>query len=120
MRLVALLALLCCGLPAQDADFKIDVQLVRLLVTVKNPAGDLIGSLDKRDFQDFDMDNFEQRMAARKERDQQREGRAIAADCSRETQFRYVMSEDAVDVVELSACYGFLRLHYLHILADAR
>lgn len=39
---------------AQDASFKIDVQLVRLLVTVKNPAGDLIGDLESRDFSLFD------------------------------------------------------------------
>ena len=54
MRLVALLALLCCGRPGAGRDFKVDVQLVRLLVTVKNPAGDLVGSLDKRDFTVFD------------------------------------------------------------------
>ena len=56
MRLAALLALVCSGLSAQDANFKIDVQLVRLLVTVKNPVGDLVGSLDKRDFAVFDKD----------------------------------------------------------------
>jgi len=39
---------------AQEASFKIDVQLVRLLVTVKNPAGDLIGSLESHDFELFD------------------------------------------------------------------
>jgi len=39
---------------AQEASFKIDVQLVRLLVTVKNPDGDLIGSLESRDFELFD------------------------------------------------------------------
>src|ERR1700750_3334344 len=56
MRLVALLALVCSGLSAQDANFKIDVELVRLLVTVKNAAGELVGSLDKRDFTVFDKD----------------------------------------------------------------
>jgi len=39
---------------AQEPSFKIDVQLVRLLVTVKNPAGDLVGSLESRDFELFD------------------------------------------------------------------
>ncbi len=39
---------------AQEASFKIDVQLVRLLVTVKNPAGDLVGSLESREFELFD------------------------------------------------------------------
>ena len=56
MRLVALLTLFCSALLGQDANFKIDVQLVRLLVTVKNAAGDLVGSLDKRDFTVFDKD----------------------------------------------------------------
>jgi Ca-activated chloride channel homolog len=56
MKVAALLALVCSGLLAQDANFKIDVQLVRLLVTVKNPAGDLIGTLDKPDFAVFDKD----------------------------------------------------------------
>ena len=51
--LLAALAFACI-LAAQDASFKVDVQLVRLLVTVKNPAGDLIGSLESRDFELFD------------------------------------------------------------------
>jgi VWFA-related protein len=54
MRDVALLTLVCSALLGQDANFKIDVQLVRLLVTVKNPAGDLVGSLESRDFELFD------------------------------------------------------------------
>jgi Ca-activated chloride channel family protein len=43
-----------CILAAQEASFKLDVQLVRLLVSVKNPAGDLVGSLESRDFELFD------------------------------------------------------------------
>ena len=43
-----------CILAAQEASFKLDVQLVRLLVTVKNPDGDLVGSLESRDFELFD------------------------------------------------------------------
>ena len=39
---------------AQESSFKIDVQLVRLLVSVKNPDGELIGSLESRDFELFD------------------------------------------------------------------
>jgi len=34
--------------------FTVDVQLVRLLVNVKNPSGDLVGSLDKDEFTIFD------------------------------------------------------------------
>ena len=54
------LARFCCATGAASGsrrrtpNFKIDVQLVRLLVTVKNAAGDLVGSLDKRDFTVFD------------------------------------------------------------------
>jgi Ca-activated chloride channel homolog len=33
-----------------SVQFKVDVQLVRLLVNVKNPAGDLVGSLDQKEF----------------------------------------------------------------------
>jgi len=50
----AILAALACILAAQEPSFKLDVQLVRLLVTVKNPAGDLVGSLESRDFELFD------------------------------------------------------------------
>jgi len=37
-------------LGAQQPSFKVDVRLVRLLVTVKNAAGDLVGLLDRSDF----------------------------------------------------------------------
>jgi Ca-activated chloride channel family protein len=43
-----------CIIAAQEPSFKIDVQLVRLLVTVKNLNGDLVGSLESRDFELFD------------------------------------------------------------------
>jgi len=43
-----------CIVAAQEPSFKVDVQLVRLLVTVKNPDGDLVGSLASRDFELFD------------------------------------------------------------------
>jgi Ca-activated chloride channel family protein len=36
---------------AQEVVFKTDVDLVRLLVTVKNPAGELVGGLEQGDFQ---------------------------------------------------------------------
>ena len=56
MRVLASLVLLSSALLGQDASFKIDVQLVRLLVSVKNAGGDLIGTLDKSDFTVFDKD----------------------------------------------------------------
>jgi Ca-activated chloride channel family protein len=37
-------------LAAQQPSFKVDVRLVRLLVTVKNAAGDLVGLLNRADF----------------------------------------------------------------------
>jgi Ca-activated chloride channel family protein len=37
-------------LSAQEPVFKVDVHLVRLLATVKNDAGDLVGSLEAKDF----------------------------------------------------------------------
>jgi VWFA-related protein len=35
---------------AQESVFRVNVNLVRVLATVKNPAGDLVGSLRKEDF----------------------------------------------------------------------
>ena len=35
---------------AQEPTYKVDVRLVRSLVTVKNDAGDLVGSLERKDF----------------------------------------------------------------------
>jgi len=39
---------------AQPADIRVDVNLVRVVATVKNPAGQLVGSLSKDDFAVFD------------------------------------------------------------------
>jgi len=39
---------------AQPADIRVDVNLVRVVTTVKNPAGQLIGSLPKEDFTIYD------------------------------------------------------------------
>jgi Ca-activated chloride channel homolog len=60
-RMKTLLPFLCLALflavclagpaPAQDSPvFKVDVRLVRMLATVKDTAGELVGSLDARDF----------------------------------------------------------------------
>jgi Ca-activated chloride channel family protein len=48
------LALPALVLPAQEADFKVGVSLVRVVATVKNQAGELVGSLTKDDFDVFD------------------------------------------------------------------
>jgi Ca-activated chloride channel family protein len=47
--------LLLCGLAfAQEPTFRVDVSLVRILATVKDSAGRLVGSLEKGDFKIFD------------------------------------------------------------------
>jgi Ca-activated chloride channel homolog len=48
--LLAAVALCASALLAQEAVFKVDVRLVRLLVTVKDAAGELVGSLDRSQF----------------------------------------------------------------------
>ena len=52
----ALMCLLCLGraATAQESVFKVDVRLVRLLVTVKDSAGRLVGSLNRDDFTFYD------------------------------------------------------------------
>ena len=52
----AILAALCLLAPAgaQDTVIRVNVRLVRLLATVKNSAGQLVGSLNKTDFSVFD------------------------------------------------------------------
>jgi Ca-activated chloride channel homolog len=55
-RWIGLISVLCL-LPAavpQDTVIRVNVRLVRLLVTVKNAAGSLIGTLRKNDFAVFD------------------------------------------------------------------
>jgi Ca-activated chloride channel family protein len=42
--------LLAAALSAQETTIRVDVSLVRVLATVKNPAGELVGSLNKEDF----------------------------------------------------------------------
>jgi Ca-activated chloride channel family protein len=49
-------ALACFVVTAQEPSFKIEVQLVRMLVSVTNSNGDLVGSLEARDFALFDKD----------------------------------------------------------------
>jgi len=39
---------------AQDPIMRVDVRLVRVVVTVKDPSGALVGSLEKPDFKVFD------------------------------------------------------------------
>jgi Ca-activated chloride channel family protein len=46
--------LMMLALATANAQFKVDVHLVRLLVNVKNPAGELVGSLDPKEFTVYD------------------------------------------------------------------
>jgi Ca-activated chloride channel family protein len=49
-----ILAILCSAAAAQQPVFRVDVGLVRLLATVKNAEGQLVGTLEKGDFKVFD------------------------------------------------------------------
>ena len=55
-RVSAAILVLAACLVAQETEYKIrtDVRLVRLLTTVKDPAGNLVGDLKKTDFRIFD------------------------------------------------------------------
>lgn len=55
---------------AQPADIRVDVNLVRVVTTVKNPAGQLIGSLPKEDFTIYD-NNVPQQIAVFERRTEQ-------------------------------------------------
>ena len=49
-------ALAAAALPAQEPTFRVDVKLVRMLATVKNAQGQLVGGLTKDDFSVTDND----------------------------------------------------------------
>jgi Ca-activated chloride channel family protein len=65
--------------------FKVDVQLVRMLATVKNPQGELVGGLTKNDFQVFD-NGVAQEIAVFERQTTQPLSIALLVDCSRSTQ----------------------------------
>src|SRR5690242_5582592 len=50
--ITAVLAAVC--IEAQEPTFNVSTKLVRLVVTVKNDKGQLVGDLDKSDFKVFD------------------------------------------------------------------
>ena len=49
-RLLFLASLITAAVLSQDTVIRVDVNLVRILATVKNVAGELVGSLHKEDF----------------------------------------------------------------------
>ena len=46
--------LIAATLAAQETVIRVDVQLVHIIATVRNKAGDLVGALSKDDFEVFD------------------------------------------------------------------
>src|SRR5690349_2182797 len=46
--------LIAATLAAQDPVIRVDVQLVHIIATVRNRAGDLVGALTREDFEIFD------------------------------------------------------------------
>ncbi|MBI5282489.1 MAG: VWA domain-containing protein [Candidatus Solibacter usitatus] len=89
------------GLPllAQDPVFRVDVKLVRMLVTVKNQMGQLAGGLSKSDFSITD-NGVEQELALFERNTAQPLSVALMVDTSRSTEreSRY----------EIDACHKFL------------
>src|SRR5438874_7001188 len=53
LRAASIVAL-CAAAFAQDTTFRVDVNLVRVLATVKDSSGRLVGTLNKEDFKLFD------------------------------------------------------------------
>jgi Ca-activated chloride channel family protein len=72
-------------LAAQQPTFKVDVQLVRMLVTVKNPMGQLVGGLNPADFVVKDND-VPQEIAVFERNTTQPLSIALLIDTSRSTQ----------------------------------
>jgi Ca-activated chloride channel family protein len=54
LLIVGLLGAGACALVAQETVFRVNVRLVRILATVKDNAGNLVGNLSASDFQVFD------------------------------------------------------------------
>ena len=65
--------------------FKVDVRLVRMLATVKNPQGGLVGGLEKDEFKIFD-NGVEQEIAIFERRTEQPLSIAMVVDTSRSTE----------------------------------
>lgn len=95
-----LAALTAWAARAQDAIIKVDVRLVRLLVTVKNRAGKPVGTLEKQNFRVFD-NGVEQQVAVFERSTQQALSVALLMDISGSTakDLRY----------EINSLGGFLR-----------
>ncbi len=91
-----LLALCMRPALAQESTFKVDVRLVRLLVTVKDAAGRLIGSLNKDDFSILDNGAL-QRVAVFERRTEQPLSIALLVDTSASTGIEMKYELDSVN-----------------------
>lgn len=85
LRLLSAASLiLACAVFAQQAVIRVDVKLVRILATVKNASGRLIGSLDKSDFAVYD-NGIPQEIAVFERQTDQPLSIALLVDCSGST-----------------------------------
>jgi Ca-activated chloride channel homolog len=89
MGRLAAAALACALLAAAQQEpepvFRVDVRLVRMLATVKDPQGALVGGLDKSDFRVFD-NGVPQEIAIFERRTEQPLNIALMVDTSRSTE----------------------------------
>lgn len=89
MGRLAAAALACALLAAAQQEpepvFRVDVRLVRMLATVKDPRGALVGGLDKSDFRVFD-NGVPQEIAIFERRTEQPLNIALLVDTSRSTE----------------------------------
>ncbi len=101
LRLTIIAAVLITGgvlaLYAQDVTFRVDVSLVRLLATVKSNNGELVGSLEKKEFQLFD-NGVEQEITLFDRRTDQPLSVALLVDTSASAASRF--SEEVTSVLQ--------------------
>jgi len=97
-HLLGLLAVLCVwpSAAAQDTVIRVNVRLVRLLATVKNSAGALIGSLSRTDFSVFDS-GVRQEIAVFERQTEQPLSVAVMIDTSASTGIQLKYELDSVD-----------------------
>ncbi len=95
VRLVCATLLIASTVPRTAAQFTVDVHLVRLLVTVKDASGRLIGSLNKNDFGIFD-NGVNQEVAVFERRTEQPLSVALLVDTSASTGIELKYELDSV------------------------
>ena len=80
---------------AQETVFRVDVRLVRILATVKNSAGELVGHLNKEDFEIYD-NGVKQEIAIFERRTEQPLSVALLVDTSASTAIELRYELDSV------------------------